>query len=59
MTKIRVIFQKYEEVLQRSNEANLLTAGIDDYSEQEKGIILEAYRIIREHHPIVPVEGMH
>jgi len=54
-----VIFQKYEEVLQRSNEANLLTAGIDDYSEQEKGIILEAYRIIREHHPIVPVEGMH
>ena len=53
------LLQKYEEVLQKSNEANLLTAGIDDYSEQEKTSILEAHRIIRQHHPIIPVEGMH
>jgi len=53
------LLQKYEDALQRSNETNLLTTRIDDYSEQEKTSILDAYRIIRKHHPIVPVEGMH
>ena len=53
------LLKEYEESLNRANEANLLTAGIDGYSEQEKTSILDAYKIIREHHPVVPRGGMH
>jgi hypothetical protein len=53
------LLKDYEESLNRANEANLLTAGIDGYSEQEKSSILDAYKIIREHNPVVPREGMH
>jgi hypothetical protein len=53
------LLKEYEESLNRANEANLLTTGIDGYSEQEKTSILDAYRIIREHHPVVPRGGMH
>ena len=53
------LLKEYEESLNRANEANLLTAGIDGYSEQEKTSILDAYKIIRQHHPAVPREGMH
>jgi hypothetical protein len=56
---INDLLKEYEESLNRANEANLLTAGTDGYSEQEKTAILDAYRIIREHHPVVPRGGMH
>lgn len=54
------LLKDYEDSLKRAHEANLLTVDVTKgYSEQEKGAILDAYRIIREHNPIAPVEGIH
>jgi len=50
---------EYDEVLEKSSDSYLPHTNIDEYSEQEKNSILEAHRIIRQHHPIVPVERMH
>ena len=51
-------FKEYSEVLEKASQSNLQTVPIDEYSEAEKNAILEAYKIIREHHPIQIVEGM-
>jgi hypothetical protein len=51
------LLKGYEESMARAHEANLMTYGLQKYSVQEKTAILDAYRIIREHYPLVPVEG--
>ena len=51
--------KEYEEVVEKVSDSCLPKVNIDEYSEQEKSAVLEAYRIIREHNPVVKVESMH
>jgi hypothetical protein len=40
-------------------QINLPAVDVGGFSEQEKNTVLEAYRVIREHHPVQAMESMH
>jgi hypothetical protein len=43
----------------QEEQTNTSRIDIGEYSEQEKNTVLEAYRVIREHHPVPARESMH
>lgn len=51
--------KEYESIVKKVSESYLPRINIEEYSEQEKTAILDAYKIIREHHPLPIVESMH
>ena len=53
------MLKEYDSVVKKVSDSCLFNMDIDGYSDQEKGAILDAYRIIREDHPVVPLEGIH
>lgn len=54
------LLKSYQEAFQRAHEVDILCPGIsDEYSEEEKNAVLEAYKIISKHRPQDQTEGLH